>query len=404
MRPPSSQNNRPALLVAWAVLIACLPATLISASAPSHAYFGTGIVYLLPPADGTSWITLAPTGDFAAGVTYEEHTVTLNLWDLRNIDPFGELGQIPPAYTQKLPILSQTIAVVFSTDGRLLVVQTASELRLLRVPDLQLVQSVATTGPAPWPFTPTWSSDGELLATLAQEGQEIVVWDRQTDQRDQYLFEHTYDRVYPFGEQWLIASTTAQNKSTFALCSKQLEWCVQYPGMGYVVAVAEQRQLVVTERQGDIFHTQLVIGAWSPRADGILLLNEQKFVDFPRASIRSFSPDEQFFAAQTADGLLVWDFDTLEPVHQLLLGDWGPVWLSEKFVVAGGYLPESGKSALFLHSLNQEEALDRLTIDTTGLDDFILPEAFGLAASSANGRWLLFNLGRGALLIPIVYE
>ena len=373
----------------------------------SGVHFGANSAYILPPDGGAPWFTLDPTGDFVAGITDDGQQIVLHIWDLRATEVSDEPQALPIFRSYVLPntkTAAGRLAAVFSPGGQYLAVQTSDSLILLSVPDLQALQVISVDGAAPRWFTPAWSPDERFFATLVDNGQILAVWDVQENQVRHHTLEHAYNRVHAWGRRWLITTSRGYSESSFALCAIDLKQCASYPGMGGVVAAASSRQIIVTERPNPAGQTLSIVGSWIPRSDGAFLLNEQKFSDWPLASIRAFSPNGQYFGAQTAEGLSVWNFDTLKIMHRSPIGDWGPIWLNDALFVAGGYSSENGAPVLLLYSLSQKEPLDELSIDTARLTDFILPEVFGPQTASSNGRRVLFNLGRGALLIPIVYE
>ena len=365
--------------------------------AQNMPHFGTGVALVTTPAAWDTWATLSPAGDFVAG----GHPF-LYLWDIRDLSPNGNWTRVAPVYSNTSQDLAKA-AMRFSPDGRYLAVQSQTDLRILTVPNMQTLRAASVVGPAPWFTSLAWTPTSRFVSTLSNGGQEALVLDIQTGQTYRYTFQHPYDHVYSFGDQWLIAAFSVQSDSAFALCDKLLESCTPYPMTGGVLAVAPHREIIITERSSDAEHRS-VLGAWQPRSDGIFLLNEQRFTGLPFSSIRTFSPSERFLAGSTGTKTVIFDFDSLAEIYRAPLGYWGPTWLDDGLFVSGDLSPDGAVPVVALYDLEQSTPLDTLALDQEAYQELMLPEAVNLKSASDDGRWLLFNLGRGALLIPIVYE
>ena len=116
------------------------------------------------------------------------------------------------------------------------------------------------------------------------------------------------------------------------------------------------------------------------------------------------------------DGFQIWDLDTNTPKQTFPPGN-PNIWLTDKratwltddeFFVVWVYrgTPNSVTSEVWLYQLGQDIPLDTIELSSLLARENIVgdSETFGVGNVSDDGRWLIYGLGRGAVVFPIIYE
>ena len=393
--------------------------TPLHAQPISHAHFGTGIVVLARSKyDHMSPALLSPSGHWFAAVTYPPFSsetgrnaaveaAELHLWDLHEADATGTLTQPEPVHSLSLAEYGDDfrVGLAFSPDERYLAVYTTAQVILFTLPAFQEHISLSVGSEFPDSSDLSWSPDGNLLAILT--GDEIVVWNVHTDAVVRHNLIAWYGAVRYFNGEWLIRAYSTNAPYAFVTCTIDLDPCLPYVYPGIISVVSPSEGVFVGRRIDSL--NRWVYGVWTRREDGAYLLDEATLQSWNIInSPELFSPQGTYLYASwqgESDAILQWD--TLQIVARPPMS-FNVVWTPDEAFIAlrVQQIPERN-STVTLYDVSQDTIADTLDLWELGIEDlwyYIDPEAIGPRQFSADGRWLLFNLGRGALLIPIVYE
>ena len=387
-------------------------------AAPTSAVrFGSSLTLLVPSGHTSENLLypleLSPTGEYVAGTLDVNNNIgdaievpILYLWDTQI-----QANQV--GIEQRLPIATLTLskpttyvhaALAFSSVSQEIAVWDRAALRILALPDLQEQRAIEVV----WPYlshTLVWSKDGTRLVGLGgdlrleNEKQTLIVWNLTTGDVRTYSLEASYYKIVDWEEEWLFTTASGeQHPNLFAVCNSALTQCTPYAYPGRVYAIARSEQIIITTRIDN--RGRQITGLWTRRDDGAFLLDERILseLDSLHQYSKTLSPEGKFLVSNNA----VWRLSPPEVVQQLEGAQWSPTWLDEEHFVTRAY-DEEGNLVIYLYRVGEENPLDVLTVEKSAVDDFIAGESLRLT-SSADGRWLLFNLGHGALLIPVVHE
>ena len=392
----------------------------LRAQAPSQWHFGANVIVLTPPENDRGALiapmVMSPSGQYVAGATLTDTTPAIYVWDVSPPVPQSGVAQITPAQRASLrPLLRDHKAfynalIAFSPDERYLAVVDDVSIKLLTVPALQETRAISVNS-LPLLSQPAWSSDSQLLASVANEGTELIVWNTQTNTTYRRTFDATYSRSVSYvNGEWILTaiSGSVQHPSAFAVCTRLLEQCTSYFYPGIIDSIASKANVLASHRVDE--QNRYVAGVWVQQDDGAYLLNEERLQSGHTLcqQPRSLSPEGQYLFCDGANGeSLVWDLDRDEVIQQLAAPSWSPFWAGENILVTKSFSQNNGL-LLNLHRIGQGNKvpvnqLDFDQIDFPGLYDLIDPERFTPMAVGGNGL-MLVSLGYGALLIPIMYE
>ena len=399
--------------------------SILTSITPLHAqpisppHFGTGVVILARSKyDYMSPVLLSPSGHWFAAVTYPPFSseaeqsaaaaaVELHLWDLHEADATGTLAQPEPAHSLSLTGYGDDfrVGLAFSPDERYLAVHTTAQVILFTLPAFQEHISLSVGSEFPNPSNLSWSPDGNLLAILTED--EIVIWNVHTDAVVRHNLIAWYGAVRYFNGEWLIRAYSTNTPHAFVICTIDLDLCVPYVYPGVISVVSPSEGVFVGHRIDSL--NRWVYGIWTRREDGAYLLDEATLQSWNITnSPEIFSPQGTYLYVSwqsESDAILQWD--TLQVVARPPKS-FNVVWTpDEAFVALRVQQISERNSTVTLYDVGQDKVADTLDLRELGIKDlwhYIDPESIGPRQFSADGRWLLFNLGRGALLIPIVYE
>ncbi len=405
--------GRPMLAVRLVVRLSLVALALLSgatharASGESTPRFGKNVIQLygnLPAAKTPVYLETvyqAPQGQYVLGISFDtigKGNRSLYLWDVAGAAAAKLPVKLTPQRHYEYPSAPGQNLFRLSPDGRRVALRTATDWRILTVPQLKVERVLpvkiesAIEGASWWP-------NGQLLATSYRDG-SVIVWDTISNRTYKQMSKAMGPIHYVPGGWIVYGWYHDTSSSTFAFCRTFLERCDEYTAPGHQYDTAASPDGTTVYAQNDIDSGERLY-IWRRQRNGQYQRDDMPPGELKRVSEGiAFSPTGKNLATNS----FIWDATTLTQIRRYSSHPTLPVWLAtdDYFVV----LDKWRGLALYLYAMDREAPIDRLDLKPLGILDIDFEiEGFFIVSVSDDGKWILIAVGSpSAWMIPIVYE